>query len=162
MEENQPNKSINNKGGIVNKKILVNPKCAIFSIAIMNFIFSIASFMYMQLLPLILNLYISSLIALLMMLLFKGLSISFLFLFVITFKSNYYRYCNIWKKDNYRNKSKGQNKRTDTKNEAKKIKSNILTRNNREKSCFTIAILEKRRIITPLLFCILGAPIIFC
>ena len=52
-------------------------------------------------------------------------------------KSDNYHYCDIWKSD------QENNLRTDTINEANKIKSNNFTRDNREKSNIAIAILEK-------------------
>ena len=56
-------------------------------------------------------------------------------------KSDNYRYRDGWKSNNFREPSK-KKQRTDTKKDAKRIKSDNFTWGNREKSNIAIAILE--------------------
>ena len=48
-------------------------------------------------------------------------------------KTNNYRYCDSWKSDNFRKEANKKKQRTDTKKDAKRIKSDNFTRGNREK-----------------------------
>ena len=58
-------------------------------------------------------------------------------------KSNNYCYCNSWKAITLERKLSKKKQRTDTKKNAKRIKSDNFTNSNREKSNIAIAILEK-------------------
>ena len=56
--------------------------------------------------------------------------------------SDNYHYRDSWKSDNFRKKAIKEKQRTDTKKDAKRIKSDNFTRGNREKSNIALAILE--------------------
>ena len=59
-------------------------------------------------------------------------------------KSDNYRYRDSWESDNFREREPSKKKqRTNTKKDAKRIKSDNFSRSNREKSNIAIAILEK-------------------
>ena len=47
-------------------------------------------------------------------------------------KSDNYRYLDSWKSDNFRKEAMKKKQRTDTKKDAKRIKSDYFTRSNRE------------------------------
>ena len=62
--------------------------------------------------------------------------------FYYPLKMRFFQYCDSWKSDNFRKRGIKKEAKY-TKKDAKRIKSDNITRSNREKSNTAIAILEK-------------------